>query len=424
LSLAPVSNILPPRPVTNQVKYFLTFSLLLATLLGGCASPDAAEQPLFTRVDSLLAPPGAGSAQPNLAVDASGRVYLSWLERQPDSSYALLVTVRDGDSWSAPSQIVRATDLFVNWADFPSVLPLSGGRVAAHWLQRSGPGRYAYDVRVAFSDDGGATWGESFVPHRDGTQTEHGFASMWQQGDELAMVWLDGRKYSTAHGESNEMMLVTTTASDPGSLGAEVRLDERICDCCQTGVALAQGGPVIVYRDRSESEIRDIGIVRLVDGAWTEPALVHADGWQINACPVNGPSVSARGNRVAVAWFTAAGNTPRVRVAFSGDGGATFGEPIQSDDGNPEGRVAIAMIGDDSALLTWIERTGGDSAEVRSRRVWRDGRRSAAIAIANSTAARASGFPRMAVVGDDVVYAWTARADQSVVRVARARLPR
>jgi hypothetical protein len=411
-------------PSRLQVKLLLLAATVLVLLHGGCAQPGSEEQPLFTRVDSLLAPPGAGSAQPNLAVDPKGRVVLSWLERQQDSSYALLVSRREGDIWSDPVTVARGHNFFVNWADFPSVLPLGDGRLAAHWLQRSGPGRYAYDVRVALSDDDGATWRSSFVPHRDSTETEHGFVTMWGSGGDFSIVWLDGRRYDDAHGASKEMMLMTTSTAWSGELGPEIMLDDRICDCCQTSVAQADAGPVIVYRDRSPSEVRDIAIVRRVADGWTQPALVHADGWEINACPVNGPSVSARRNRLAVAWFTAAADTPRVRVAFSTDGGAAFGTPIRSDDGNPEGRVSVAMIDDASALLTWIERTTGDSAEVRVRRVWSDGRTSAPVTVATASAQRASGFPRMAVVGDDVIFAWTSRGEQSQVRVARARLPR
>jgi len=42
-------------------------------------------------------------------------------------------------------------------------------------------------------------------------------------------------------------------------------LDTRVCECCQTSVAMTAEGPVVVYGDCSEAEkeIRDISIVRL-----------------------------------------------------------------------------------------------------------------------------------------------------------------
>jgi hypothetical protein len=178
----------------------------------------------------------------------------------------------------------------------------------------------------------------------------------------------------------------------------------------------------VVYRDRSADEIRDIYVVRRVKGRWTAPAAVHNDGWRIAACPVNGPAVDANGNRVAVAWFTAAGDKPEVNLAFSQNGGEKFGNPIHFDDGNPAGRVDVALLSDDGALVTWIERTGGDTATVRLRRVDRKGKAARSVTIATSSAARASGFPRLVVAGDQVLFAWTAPGKPSMVRVSRLAL--
>jgi hypothetical protein len=198
-------------------------------------------------------------------------------------------------------------------------------------------------------------------------------------------------------------------------------VDERICDCCQTGLAMTSAGPIVVYRDRSAEEVRDIYAVRLVNGAWTAPRPVHADGWVMPACPVNGPAVSAEGRRVAVAWFTNAGDTARVRVAFSDDAGATFGAPIQVDGGRPLGRVDVELL-ESGALVSWMEATGEKAAEVRVRQVAAGGRMGAPRVVAASSAERASGFPRMTRVGGQVVFAWTEPGTPSAVHTATAAL--
>ena len=377
-------------------------------------------------LDALSSPAGPGSAEPNLSSGPDGRVYLSWLEPVPDSAYALRFATLNNGTWSETRTIASGRNFFVNWADFPSLAALPDGRLAAHWLQRSGGGKYSYDVRIAQSLDGGETWGVAVVPHRDSTQTEHGFVSLFPVGDSLGAVWLDGRKYARRGARNaDEMQLAYTTIDAGGALGAELLLDDRICDCCQTAAAMTIHGPVVVYRDRSAGEIRDIAIVRLVNGRWTAPRLVVADGWKIPACPVNGPAIAARGELVAVAWYTAAGDTARVRVAFSADAGATFGAPIRVDGGQPAGRVAIALADHRSAFVSWIERRGGEAAEVQVRRVEVGGRMSEPIAITSSTAARASGFPRMTRgSADEIVFAWTEPGSPSAVRVARARVPR
>lgn len=388
---------------------------------GDATSAAAARGARLLAIDSIASPAAPGSAEPNLAIGPDGRAWLTWMEPAADSAMALRVAAREGDGWTTPRTIVEGRDFFLNWADFPSLVVLADGRLAAHWLERSGPGTYSYDVRIAQSSDSGRTWSRGLVVHRDGTESEHGFASLWDSAGHVAAVWLDGRKYAGAEKADHEMMLVHTVVDSAGRRGAEIRLDERICDCCQTSVARTSRGPIVVYRDRSEDEVRDIYAVRLVDGAWTAPAAVHDDGWRIDFCPVNGPSVAADGDRVAVAWFTASKDTARVNVAFSSDAGASFGAPTRVDEGAPAGRVGVVLLPSGDALVSWIERTTR-GAEVRARRVRIDGTTGAPITVGASSADRASGFPRIAVSANELLATWTVPGTPSTVRVARARL--
>ncbi|MDQ3802947.1 MAG: glycoside hydrolase, partial [Acidobacteriota bacterium] len=317
---------------------------------------------------------------------------------------------------------------FVNWADFPSVIALPDGSLAAHWLVKSGPGTYAYDVNISRSQDGGKTWGKPVVPHTDGTQTEHGFVSLIPLPDgRLGAVWVDGRATKDVpegHEEKGPLpvsMQLRYAAIDAGGrLSDEAVLDERICECCQTSAAMTSDGPIAAYRDRSEREVRDISFVRQRDGGWGEPRPVHADNWEINGCPVNGPSVAADGRRVALAWYTEAGDSPRVQLAFSGDAGATFGTPVRVDDGEAMGRVDVVMLADGSALVCWMAGGAGGTGANKVRRVAPDGTLGPVAVIAETEASRASGFPRMARTGDTVYFAWTQFGKPSQVRTATA----
>jgi len=69
---------------------------------------------------------------------------------------------------------------------------------------------------------------------------------------------------------------------------------------------------------------------------------------------VNGPAVISDGSRVALAWFTSSANTPHVKITFSQDAGATFGQPIQVDDSENVGRVDTLLLRDGSALVCWL----------------------------------------------------------------------
>ncbi|MEO6444154.1 MAG: sialidase family protein [Gemmatimonadaceae bacterium] len=371
----------------------------------------------------LPSPAGPGSGEPFLSAGAEGRVNMTWLEKKDDSTYALRFSQLAGDTWGPVHTIVERGDFFVNWADFPSVVSSSSGRLVAHWLQRSGAGKYSYDVRFSQSLDSGATWSPGTVLHRDGVPAEHGFVALWpSDGDAVEAAWLDGRGTVNVPAEARAMHVATTRIAADGSLGEEVQLDQRTCDCCQVAAAMTARGPVVAYRDRTTDEIRDIAVVRRVEGAWTQPAIVHDDGWQIAACPVNGPAVAARGDTVVIAWFTGAQDTARVRAAFSTDAGATFGPPQRIDGGTPAGRVDIELLDDGSAAVSWLERTDGTSAEVRLRRVRPDGQRGDAVVLARSSGARASGFPRLARSGDRLIAAWTMPGDSARIHVARFAL--
>jgi len=402
----------------------LRFVALLA--LVGCSAAERAPSESAS-LTPLPSPAGPRSGEPFLTTDAAGAVHMTWVDQTDDSTHAVRYARLDGDAWSAPSTIVQRRDLFVNWADFPGVIVTPSGQLLAYWLQRSSGGKYAYGVRVAQSADRGATWSPDTVLHTDRSGGEHGFVALWlAPGDSVRAAWLDGRQMKGGHGAGGEptgaMSLQSVAVASSGALGREHPLDLRTCDCCQVAATVTPSGPVIAYRDRTENEIRDIAVVRQVNGQWTEPTIVHEDGWHIEACPVNGPALAARGDTVAIAWFTGAQDTARVRVAFSVDGGQRFAAPVRVDGGTPAGRVGITLDTNGDAIVSWLERVPPENAEVRVRRVARSGTLGEPFTISRTSAARASGFPRIARTGNALVAAWTVPGDSARVMVGRLTL--
>ena len=389
-------------------------AILASVLLTGCGAPRIT-------VSEVAAPAAPGSAEPCVEAGADGRAYLSWIEPAGAGRHSLRFSVWQERGWSAPRTVADGSDWFVNWADFPAVTALDDGTLAAHWLKKTGGGPYAYAVKLSFSHDEGKTWSEPLTPHDD-SPTEHGFVSKIPlPGGRIAAIWLDGRETGGGDdGHAGPMALRGAVLAADGRVEREDRIDARVCDCCQTSaVRLEDGALVVAYRDRSEDEIRDIAIARFDGNHWSEPRIVHDDSWRIPGCPVNGPAIAADRDRVAIAWFTAAGSppAPKVRIAFSRDGGRSFAAPIDVNEGRPEGRVDVVFLMDGAALVTWIGAVEG-SAQLLARRVDLNGSPGPHVRIASASVARAGGFPRMAAVGPNVLIAWTEPGEPSHIRTA------
>lgn len=368
-------------------------------------------------VEELPPPPAEGGQTPEL-VASGDALLLSWQREVTGGGASLQLARFDGEAWGEPDTVAAGEDWFVNWADFAGVAPFGPGRLLAHWREMAGEGTYAYHIRQRQHD--GNAWRPAARLHEDGSATEHGFVATATADDgRLGVVWLDGRKFAEGHGgATGEMTVRFAELSPTGETGPEVELDGRACDCCQTALVPLPDGWLALWRDRSPSEVRDIVASRYHEGEWSAPMRVRDDGWRIAGCPVNGPAADARGDRVVVAWYSEAHQEPRVRVAFSAERPELFGRSTVVDEGDPLGRVDVEWIDEHSAAVLWLE---GD--RLLLRRVWDDGRRGPALALARSSRARSSGFPRLARLGDRLYVAWTRPGDGGGIGMVAVGLP-
>ena len=346
---------------------------------------------------------------PKLSTGPDGTLLLSYIDTA-DESAKLVYHNLSSDTPGQAHVVAAGTDWFINWADYPSVVPLSGSVWAAHWLVKRPSEGLAYDIHVAVSHDAGQSWEQPFLLHDDGTATEHGFVTLFPQQDMGGAIWLDGRNMQGGHGSSGGMTLRGASFGASGGPAAGEQIDDLTCDCCQTDVAITDDGPVAVYRDRSPAEIRDIYTVRYADGGWQEPLRVHEDGWEIAGCPVNGPVVVADGNAVLTAWFTAADNQSKVKVAWSHDSGRSFSEPLVIDDVRPLGYVGAVMQDESSAWISWLCRVDNGDGHVCYRRVSKDGPSGAVRRLPTDTMTSRMSVPQIAMLRGELVFVWTENA--------------
>lgn len=404
---------------TGPVAFLLTAALAACT--DNSTDSSAANSDPISHFD-ITVPAGDDSMGPKLSQGPDGLTVLSWIERGEDQDSLRFSRWMD-NAWSAPITVASGDNWFVNWADFPSVVPVSATLWGAHWLARRPAGGYAYDAYSSISVDGGATWSNGSTLHRDGTDTEHGFVTLYPQVSGVGAIWLDGRKMINdveADPTSSGMTLRAATVTIEKEIVEEQVVDELVCDCCQTDVAVTSSGPVAVYRNRSVDEIRDIYVSRFEDGRWQPGTSISDDDWTIHGCPVNGPTIVAKDERVAVAWFTSIDDVPHVRLSLSDDAGRTFGEPVNVVSGDTLGRVAAALIDDGAIAVAWLSVLPDGTNRLSVTSVAQDGALGGARTLTEGVASFS--FPHMVVVDDQLLVAWTDAGDERS-RVGSALVP-
>jgi hypothetical protein len=388
------------------------------------SSPDSGESKPAktatpTNVSEIASPAGSGSAEPNLSTGPDGRVYLTWIDAADKKSSLKFSVLGDNQTWSPAGLVAEGEHWFVNASDVPSMIALSDGTLAAHWLADNPEGSEAYNIHLSMSHDAGKTWSKPIIPHHDRSENEHGFASLIATGPgEFGVLWLDGNRIKD---EEGDMALNYATVGMDGKVSKETVIDTRVCECCQTAAAVTPDGIIAVYRDRSDKEIRDISYALHTKDGWSKPEALSKDNWQISGCPVNGPAVSSSGSHVAAAWFTAPNDASQVNVALSSDNGKTFGSPIRVDNGKPVGRVDIVALPSGDVLVSWMEQAP-EGTQIRVRQVRSAGTLGDPIIASGSTRVKFAGVPQMTLSGKQVVVAFTDGDTPSKVHTAAFKI--
>ncbi|MEM7279505.1 MAG: sialidase family protein [Pseudomonadota bacterium] len=367
-------------------------------------------------------PAAEGSSLPRLSRARNDDLLLSWVTAA-DSAHQLLFARFDGQAWSEPAIVASGTDWFINYADFPSVSEPAPGVLLAHWLQRNGDSTYAYGVRIALSHDQGQSWSTPIWAHADRSAAEHGFVSSYPTAQGFGLVWLDGRDYANpAIAEPNSSLRYAEFDLQGTALRRGI-IDERVCDCCQTDVASSRDRRFIVYRDRSLREIRDIVLAQgPLDGPIESAAIVSADNWEIDACPVNGPSVASNGNAIAMAWYSHAGNVGKIKMARSTDRGVTFKATELGAAAAPVGRVDIELMNDARMAISWLDKIPNEGVSLRMQLFGLHGQSSGPLDVAKVATGNGTGFPQMMRHGNALMFAWT-DATGAEPQIKTARIP-
>jgi len=387
-------------------------SYLFRTFLLAALSAPGFGQAL--KVEPIANPSGATSLQAHWGTTAQdGSPLLSWVETLKDGSHTLRYAIRRGAQWSESRMIATNRHFFRQPAESPSVISFADGSLLAEWVELPPGASEAEYIYVSASKDG-VKWTSPVMAHQDRSPVQHALVSMVASGDrEASLVWLEALK-----GEDAPSALRRTVVNNDGKVVKEESLDSDVCTCCPTSIVKTSRGLLVAYRDHTPKDIRDIAVIRFENGRWLPSKILNPDKWEVNACPVNGASTAAKDNRVAIAWYTEAQDTPRTQLVFSADGGVTFGKPIRVSTGNSFGHVSAALDDQGGAFVSWIEEgKGADGVLLLARHVTGAGVAGAVTQVAQGP--RLSiGYPRLLHAGSEAWIAW-GNSGASKIQTAR-----
>jgi hypothetical protein len=356
------------------------------------AAPLLAAQTL--KMEPLANPAGPNSSQVNWSVTQDGNALMSWVE-----SDVLKYSIRKGAQWSEPRTIASKRHFFHHPAELPEVISMPNGAFMAHWIETPKPDSEAEFVYVSASRDG-IKWTAPASGQRDKSDVEHGLASMVSNGDGTASIFF----LQSLKGPDAPTALMRSLISADGTEIKEEVLDSDVCECCPTAAGKTARGLIVVYRDHTKEDIRDMAVTRFENGRWTSPKIIYPDKWQVDACPVNAGTVATKGDRVAVSWYTSADNKPRVELALSPDSGADFTKATVVSTGSAYGYTSIAIDDAGGAYVSWLERSG-DGAKVLVRHVSPDGTPGPVTQVATGSR-KSLGYPRIVRAGNDTLIGW------------------
>jgi hypothetical protein len=406
-------------------------------------SEESRDRPAETRV---LAVEGRANATPFVA-SKGDFVAVVWSASEEGGATDLFLATSDdgGRSFSPPRRVNDVPDDVSVYGEQPPRVALGSGApmpVYVTWTSADQEKELSF-LRFARSLDGGEVFERARTLHAEGLAGSRGWHSLAvSPAGEVHGLWLDARPSGvgsffdrvlpTAHAQKHEHgagMGLYHLAWDGGAPGEARRLFEPVCECCKTTLAIGGDGSLYAaWRHIYPGNYRDIAFAVSRGGAgFGDSVRVHEDGWRIEGCPDDGPSmVVDASNRAHLVWPTVVHEKTDMGIFYASTAdGVSFSprSPLPGAGGMDPSHPQLALDGSGRLTAVWDEAIEKQRRVVMTKAVpagdgapsW-----SEPELLDDGAPGSSATYPVAAASGSGVVVVWTSLlGGESVIRVRR-----
>ncbi len=281
------------------------------------------------------------AAEPAVGAASDGTVYAAWVEHRGREADVWLARFdAEAKSLGQPVRVNPNAGEATAWrGDPPTVAVSAEGTVYVGWTARDEAAPHSTTLYLSASRDGGRSFAPPVKVNDDRKHCDHGLHSLAvAEGGHVYVAWLDDRNVEPQgpseggghmHAEPNREVFFASSEDGGRTFTQNRKVAGDACPCCKTSLAVGDDGRVYAaWRQVLPGNLRHIAVASSEDGGrdFSTAAIVSDDRWELQGCPVSGPSLAAdAGGALRVLWYTAGeAGRPGLYWSESRDGGRTF----------------------------------------------------------------------------------------------------
>lgn len=258
--------------------------VLASALLVSCVGSTTATTTLDL-ADVAFPEPTTTVEQVEILASNDGALLLAWTS-PGDGGRDVWLSVIDEGEFSAPVLVsdLPSTELVMDEMR-PALAIGPGGRVAVAWATQD------WDIQVAISDDGGATFAPSLRMNGDqGEAIQVLPVVAFDEEGALHAVWLDPRDAPPLAEEPADVYHAVVRDGVATEQNLTALQESSVCGCCRPHLQVTDGRVVVTFRNTTAEGYRDpFQVSGTADGEFRQPSPSSPPTWQIDACPIAGP---------------------------------------------------------------------------------------------------------------------------------------